>query len=149
MRSFYSQFFCISSLTLTLLLSGCHTCRSDKSHSPVSSSNQKTEQTKGSSFSLSKIFSFSKEDLSKLLEEQELDNLANNYPETLKALKEKRALSNQDIIALHHVTYEEKLIQLIEKSQTDFQLSASQIIRLKDRGLSNLVIHQMLKKGAS
>ena len=81
-----------------------------------------------------------------MLSEEERNNLSKNYPETFTNLGNKKALSTEDIIALTHITIEEKVLQIIHDSKGEYQLDAKRIISLKDKGVSNLVIHRMMRK---
>ncbi|MCH1430060.1 MAG: hypothetical protein GWP59_08185 [Chlamydiales bacterium] len=109
-------------------------------------SNSVIEKPAAQSFSFKNFFSFSSTSAIDMLSEEERNNLSKNYPETFTNLGNKKALSTEDIIALTHITIEEKVLQIIHDSKGEYQLDAKRIISLKDKGVSNLVIHRMMRK---
>ncbi|SCA64357.1 hypothetical protein AB751O23_BB_00080 [Chlamydiales bacterium SCGC AB-751-O23] len=139
----------LSFLGTCALIAG--TCLLSSSCNKVTASNQnssiiKKQVSQKGSFSFKNLFSFSSKSALDLLNEQERNNLSKNYPKTFENLGKKTPLSTQDIIALTHITVEDTVLEILQGSKGLYNLDARKIVNLKDQGVSNLIIHRMMRK---
>lgn len=71
--------------------------------------------------------------------------LERNSPHTLRRVDKEERLSMDDIIALSQAGVEPHvIISMIDKSHSHFSLTSSQVIRLKNAGVSQKVIDHMV-----
>lgn len=84
------------------------------------------------------------------LNAQEEKRLGRNYPQTMVKVEEKRRLSLQDVIRLTKVGIpDDKIIALIQETETLFYLTIDDRYELKIAGVSHKVIDAMEKTSRS
>ncbi|MEI8300969.1 MAG: glycine zipper domain-containing protein [Chlamydiota bacterium] len=80
------------------------------------------------------------------LDEEDQQKIQNQNPQTARRIHSGEQLSVNDIIALHQAGIsDEKIINLIEKTGSYYNLSTSSIHRLERAGVSDSVINYMIK----
>jgi outer membrane lipoprotein SlyB len=71
--------------------------------------------------------------------------LERNSPHTLRRVDKEDRLSMDDVIALSQAGVEsDVIISMLQKSHSEFSLTSSQVIRLKNAGVSQKVINYMV-----
>jgi len=81
-----------------------------------------------------------------ILDEEDRANVNSTSPNTSKKLDRGERLSVNDIIALHEAGIsDQKIIALIDKTDSHYTLSTSDIHRLENAGVSDKVINYMME----
>lgn len=79
------------------------------------------------------------------LDNQERESVQQRNPQTLNRVDNGEQLSIHDIISLHQAgVSDDKIIELIQKTNSRYMLNTYKIDRLKEAGVSDRVINYML-----
>ncbi len=79
-----------------------------------------------------------------ILDDQDKKNVENQSPQTMRKIDNGQQLNVTDVINLHKADVsDDKIIELIQKTDSRYRLSTYEIDKLRNAGVSNRVINYM------